>query len=53
VLVNDPAGPDDANVRYTYDRAQFDAAWANSGRTVYLIHPVDQPLPTEGSLGAW
>jgi len=53
VLVNDPAGADDASVRFTYDRAEFDAAWSNSGRTVYLIHPVDRPLPTEGSLGAW
>ncbi len=53
VLVNEPAGPDDLNVRYTYARAQFDAAWAAPGRTVYLIHPVDQPLPEDGRLGSW
>ncbi|MCB9593009.1 MAG: peptidase C39 family protein [Sandaracinaceae bacterium] len=53
VLVNDPAGPADAMVRYTYDRAELDAAWAHSGRTAYIIHPADRPLPTEGSLGAW
>jgi hypothetical protein len=53
VLVNDPAGPSDAGVRYTYDRAQLDAAWARSGRTVYLIHPADAPLPLDGALGAW
>ena len=53
VLVNDPAGPDDENVRFTYRRDEFDAAWAHSGRTAYIIHPVDMPLPTEGSLGTW
>ncbi|MGE0788147.1 MAG: peptidase C39 family protein [Sandaracinaceae bacterium] len=53
VLVNDPAGPDDGTVRYTYPRAQLDAAWAHSGRTAYVIHPADEPLPVEGALGAW
>lgn len=53
VLVNDPAGPDDAHVRFTYDRDQFDAAWSHSGRTAYLIHPADMPLPAEASLGEW
>lgn len=53
VLVNEPAAADDASVRHTYDRAEFDAAWAGSGRTVYLIHPADRPLPAEGALGAW
>jgi hypothetical protein len=53
VLVNDPAGPSDSRVRYTYQRAQFDAAWAHSGRTIYVVHPLARPLPPDGSLGAW
>ena len=53
VLVNDPAGPDNGHVRFTYDRAEFDAAWAHSHRTVYLIHPADMPLPDSGALGEW
>lgn len=53
VLVNDPAGPANDQVRYTYDRAQLDAAWENSGRTVYLIHPTDRPLPDAGANGQW
>jgi hypothetical protein len=53
VLANDPAGPQDAQVRYTYPRGQFDAAWAHSGRTIYVIHPLLRPLPRDGSLGAW
>jgi hypothetical protein len=53
VLVNDPAGPTNDRVRYTYKRAQFDAAWAHSGRTIYVVHPLTHPLPTAGSLGAW
>ena len=53
VLVNDPAGPTNDRVRYTYKRAQFDAAWSHSGRTIYVVHPLTQPLPTAGSLGAW
>lgn len=53
VLVNDPAGPANAQVRYTYDRAELDRAWARSGRTAYVIHPVELPLPADGALGAW
>jgi hypothetical protein len=53
VMVNDPAGPNDSQVRYTYKRAQFDAAWAKSGRTIYVVHPISRPLPNEGTLGAW
>ncbi len=53
VVVADPAGPEDDGVRYVYDRAQFDAAWSNSGRTTYVIHPLDIEIPAEGALGAW
>ena len=53
VEVNDPAGPSDSQVRYTYKRAQFDAAWSHSERTIYVVHPIAQPLPSDGSLGAW
>jgi hypothetical protein len=52
-VMNDPAShliPSDSQVRVTYDRAQFEAAWAHSGRTVYVIHPswVRLPKPPKG-----
>lgn len=53
VLVNDPAAPSDAEARRTYRRAELDAAWARSRRTVYLIHPAARPLPADGALGSW
>ena len=41
VIINDPwAEPaTGAQVRRTIPRARFEAAWARSGRTVYLIYP--------------
>jgi hypothetical protein len=53
VIVNDPAASWDDLVRLTYERAAFDRAWAHSGRTIYLIHPVALPLPEAGALGCW
>jgi len=47
-VVNDPAShriASDEEVRVTYDRAQLERAWSRSGRTVYVCHPVDAPLP--------
>ena len=45
-IVNDPAAWSDASVRRVYDRAQFERVWLRgSGGTVYVIHPVDVPLP--------
>ena len=38
VVVNDPAGATDADVRRVYDRAQFERIWiAASGGTAYVI----------------
>jgi hypothetical protein len=45
LIVNDPAGDTNDQVRHVYAREQIDAAWRRSGRTIYLIHPVDQPSP--------
>jgi hypothetical protein len=53
VIVNDPAAPWDDLVHLTYERQAFDRAWSRSGRTIYLMHPVAQPLPDAGSLGCW
>ena len=45
-IVNDPAAWSDASVRRIYDRAQFERVWLRgSSGTVYVIHPVDVPLP--------
>lgn len=41
-VVNDPAShlaADNGRVRATYQRGQFEAAWANSGRTAYVVRP--------------
>jgi len=52
VVANDPAAPDDATVRRTYDRAQFEQAWQEStGGIVYLIYPPGHALPA--SAGNW
>ena len=38
VVVNDPAGATNAEVRRVYDRAQFERIWiAASGGTAYVI----------------
>jgi hypothetical protein len=40
VLVNDPAGPADDQVRFTYGRKEFESAFLkHSNGTAYLIHP--------------
>jgi hypothetical protein len=45
-IVNDPAAWSDGTVRRVYDRAQFERVWLRgSGGTVYVIHPLDIPLP--------
>lgn len=45
VLVADPANPGGAAGLRIYPRAAFDAAWARSRRTVYLIVPRGHALP--------
>ena len=57
VIVNDPAGSDDADVPRIYERAEFFRAWlwnlGSSGGVVYLIHPpgwhAPNPYTTKGS----
>jgi peptidase C39-like protein len=45
-IVNDPAAWANSGVRHVYDRAQFERVWLRgSAGTVYVIHPVDVPLP--------
>lgn len=49
-VFNDPGRS--TEVRQIYRRADFDAAWATSGRTVYLIYP-KYMVPPENRLGHW
>lgn len=47
VIVNDPAGDSNREVRRTYSRAQFERAWQRgSGGIVYVIRPTSVPLPS-------
>ena len=39
VVVNDPAGSDESEVRRLYRRDEFARAWGGSGGIVYLIYP--------------
>jgi hypothetical protein len=53
VLVVDPANPGgDAGLR-TYARAQFDAVWARSRRTAYLVTPRGHVLPSASDDAPW
>jgi len=45
--------PDNAQVRTTYDRERFEAAWANSGRTTYVMRPAWVPLPPAPAEPNW
>jgi len=45
-IINDPAAADDAGVRVTYLRSQFEPLWLEaSGGTVYLIYPPGLSVP--------
>lgn len=44
-VFNDPGR---SAVRLRYRRADFEAAWARSGRTVYVLHPTGWRTPVEG-----
>jgi len=45
-VVNDSAAPDNASVRRTYKRAQFERLWlGHSGGTVYLVYPRGHGVP--------
>jgi len=52
VLANDPAGPSDNEVRFTYKRLEFEKAFLNhSNGTAYLIYPQGWDIPD--SNGSW
>lgn len=53
VVVNDPAAQQNAGVRRTYDRGQFEDVWLpTSGGLVYVITDQDHPLPASAH-GNW
>ena len=53
-VLNDPVSTDDAGVRKTAGRAEFETAWLNaSGGTVYVFHPSGHALPTPPSQPNW
>lgn len=52
-VVNDPAShlvASNARVRAVYQRGQFERAWANSGRTAYVVRPSRAPTPPQTPL---
>ena len=49
LVLNDPGRKP---IRLVYPRADFEAAWATSDHTVYLIHPVTWSVPKSLG-GAW
>jgi len=57
VVVNDPAShliPSNDEVRFTYDRGQFENAWIpHSGGVAYVIHPPTVPLPPRPAEANW
>jgi hypothetical protein len=55
VIVNDPAGSDDSEVRRVYPRDEFVRAWfSGSGGVVYLVYPAGWSTPdTAYSQGSW
>jgi Peptidase_C39 like family len=53
-VLNDPASPDDASVRKTVGRNEFEAAWLDSsGGVVYVIHSASAPLPAAPAQANW
>jgi uncharacterized protein YvpB len=50
VILNDPGTRH--SVRKTVPRAQFATAWSHSRNTVYLVYPVDHPVPASPD-GHW
>jgi len=55
VVVNDPAGGDDTQVRHVYPRDEFARAWFwGSGGIAYLVHPRGWSTPDRAyALGSW
>jgi len=53
VIVNDPAGASDAEVRRVYRRDELERSWlSGSGGAAYLIHPPGHRIPTD-RFGSW
>ncbi len=53
VIVNDPAGRSDSDVRRIYDRSTLESLWLrSSGGIAYLIHPPGVAIPGSG-FGSW
>jgi hypothetical protein len=50
VVVNDPGTS--REIRRVFARPNLARAWAASGHTVYVVHPVDQALPAD-RFGHW
>jgi hypothetical protein len=55
VIVNDPAGTDDSQVRHVYRRDEFARAWfSGSGGIVYLVYPIGWGTPDSiHAQGSW
>lgn len=54
VVVADPAGSENSNVRRVYSRAQFERAWIGGSQgTAYVIRPASKKLPTSGGHARW
>jgi hypothetical protein len=54
VVVNDPAGATNAEVRRTYDRGELERVWLDgSGGIVYVVHDDDHPLPNGDDAAPW
>jgi Peptidase_C39 like family len=55
VIVNDPAGSDDSQVRRVYPRDEFARAWfSGSGGVVYLVYPEGWSTPDPAyAQGSW
>lgn len=54
VVVYDPAGSDESEVRRVYRRGEFARAWDGSGGIVYLIYPDGWRTPeTIYARGSW
>jgi hypothetical protein len=54
VVVNDPAAPDNATVRRTYDRGQLERAWLRrSAGLAYVIRDDAHPLPARDGHTNW
>ncbi|MGI8523940.1 MAG: C39 family peptidase [Nocardioides sp.] len=54
VVVNDPAGATNGEVRRTYDRGELERAWlGGSGGIVYVIRDDAHPLPPRTEHSTW